>query len=590
MGRKKKQVTLIDLECYTFCYELIYSDKDTRDCFFDYLITTHNEEAIYFIQKVQQFKKKDLTNNKKAKLAIEIFNCYLKDGGKYELNLSSKDRQHIKEEYEKVGQLDNCETCLLSDNIFTALEQQIHLSLKEANFPHFIKSPKFRELAMKQTTDFLDKIGFRMNAKKIDIIQRLLGSSSSIIASPSTQSLASLDGSMDSFRLSESLTGPIIDPNAFLRGESSNGWKLLDKHSHITVEDFRFMACKVFEKDSKAQDMSKFFQNLVGDPSADSTSRRQSAPNLASKSASYSERSMSLSVNNSPSLQRYNSENNNVRKISIDSSSNVTEYFEDMWTKSEKKTSNYTLYSYDLKTSMFDEADTDVMESLKNIHIFKTEVEYPYNVDFVVETFARSQYRIDFDNMLKESFSLDFMHVHQPPSEGEVRREEVSSSMLQEVWRFSYSLLNLKDRSFIVESSLMYDEQNRAYLLLKKSVDNVIIDDSDCVRGRLLQLMVFERKEKEKTIMTDFVVLDMKDSVNNIIFENCVAKRAKEFYDKGMSALKANMELIKHNFPTPSDSDRILETLVNNNKCGYCKLGFKLRTNNNSDLDDLDDL
>ncbi|KAG2393471.1 hypothetical protein C9374_007002 [Naegleria lovaniensis] len=603
MGKKKRYVQSCDLECYNFNYESIYNEKECKDCFWEYLLCTHNEEALYFIQKVQQFKRKDVTSKQKAKLAIEIYHDFIKDGGKYELNLSSKDKQSIQDEFQKSDQLNHSDTCTINENIFNSLEQTIHLSLKEATFPHFVKSPKFREFALQQTCDFLDKIGYRSNVKKIDIIQQL--NATSILTSPSASStsfslmddvsLHSSQGTFENFFESTTTQTSMNGSKLLLLFEENSidqGWKLFDKQSHITMDDFRFMARKLLGKDSKmADDIGKFISKTMGNtsvtPSVNKSYDGERSKSLSAPSTAHSSQLLRSNSDRLPSLS--------LRKGSIESSTSssvsVVEYFEDIWKKVEKRPSTNTLLTnYEIKSQASEEHDTEMLESLKNIHIFKTEMEFPYHVKFVVETLAKGQYRIQFDDMLKESFSLDFCHLHNPPTEEEVRKEACASAMLQEVWKFSsFGLLNLKDRSFIVEASMIHDIPNNAYLLLKKSVDNVIIDDSDCVRGRLLQLQVFQHATKDKTTFSDFVVLDMKDSCNPLIFESCVSKRAKNLYEKGLAALKTNMDLHTKHFATPGDSDRILETLTSNEKIGHCSLGFKLRSDHSSSLDrDLD--
>ncbi|KAF0983928.1 hypothetical protein FDP41_007843 [Naegleria fowleri] len=611
MGKKKRHVHSCDLDCYNFNYESIYNEKEYKECFWEYLRCTHNEEALYFIQKVQQFKRKDISSKQKAKLAIEIYYDFIKDGGKYELNLSSKDKQFIQDEFQKSDQLFHQDTCTISETIFNTLEQTIHLSLKEATFPHFVKSPKFKDFAMQQTCDFLDKIGYRINVKKIDIIQQL-NAGSTLMSPMSTTSSFTLSDRSNSSLNNSTLEGHVIGSSFFgfeekmLSNSYNNsndkigrsidqGWRLVDKQSHITMDDFRFMAKKLLGTDSRiADDIGKFISKTMGNVPTEIPSMNKSNDGSAERSKSLS----AASLPNHPShLVRTNSDrlvSLSLRKGSIESTSSsvsTVEYFEDIWKKVEKKTPTYILTNYEIKPEVFEEQDTELMDSLKNIHIFKTEMEFPYNVKFVVETLTKGQYRIQFDDMLKESFSLGFCHLHNPPTEEEVRREACSSSMLQEVWRFSsFGLLYLKDRSFIVEASLIHDIPNNAYLLLKKSVDNVIIDDSDCVRGRLLQLQVFEHLSKDKTAFKDFVVIDMKDSCKPLIFESCVSKRAKDLYEKGLAALKANMVLCEKHFATPGDSDRLLETLASNEKAGHCnKIGFKLRTDRSSSLDrDLD--
>ena len=525
----------------------------------------------------------------KAKLAIEIYNEFIKDGGRYELNLSVKDKQPIREEFERKKQLSDTENCRVDDGVFSNLEKIIHLSLKEATFPNFIQSSKFRDFAMQQTTDFLDKIGTRSSVRRIDIIQRLSAIRSGL--SPSASEVFNDSYREESpFGMNPNIFNQVVEGNCYVSSEG------LGEISNITMDDFRFLLSKVFSKEMKKNSINEIMEKCIieiPEPTTlvDDNGRRQSTPFVQAKPVK-SERSKSLSspvtspMSKSGSFKRYSTEELN-RASSVTSMSSVNlEYFEDIWTESEKKSNNYILTTYNLKSSAVD-SDPDYVAALKNIHIFKTEVEYPYRADFVVETLTKSQYRIEFDNMLKESFNLEFNHLHSPPCEREIVLEEVASTTLEEVWQFSsFGFMSLRDRSFVVEASLIYDESNGAYILLKKSVDTLVIDDTDAVRGRILQGTIFEKKSKEKTLLTDFVLIDMKDSVKSIIFENCVAKRAKDLYDRGLAALKKNNELVQLGFPTPSDSDRIYETLMENRKAEYATLGMKIRAEKSVEDDD----
>ncbi|KAL9655570.1 hypothetical protein ABK040_002237 [Willaertia magna] len=594
MAKKKRLVTVNDLMKYKFCYESIYCDKETKECFVNYLKESHNEELFYFIQKVQRFKKKE--GSQKAKLAIEIYNEFIKIGSIYELNLSPKDKSPVIEEFERTNQLNDSDNCKIEGNTFHQLEQIIHLSLKEANFPNFIESKHFREYAFKQTTDYLDRIGFRINNKKIDIMARLnssLGGSSN-----SFEQLMQNNLLLQQQGRKRSSGGNVGNSVEHLYGDHSPSipsffseimlsQKSKTKEVVITMDDFRFLASKCFKKPYRERvgsSLSLTYPSpnspVVGNGDNINTIRSLSSPTLLIKKAMSSTPvnipdSMSLS-DNSIDLSEGNTSSSSLASVMTGA-----EELEEYWDEVEKCHSNFTTYVYHLKhlNSNKDEELDELLQSLKNVQIFKTEMDFPYKTDFVVETLTKSQYRIQFDSMLKESYCLDFIRLDTPVSDEDERREVLSCSVLQEIWKFptfGFGLLQPKERSFVLQSSLIYDKRNHAYFLIKKSFDNVEIDD-DSIRGRLLHLMTFERRGKELTHFTDFVIVDMRDKVSKLIFDGCVTKRGKDLYEKGMEALKKNKDLIKSNFHTPDDSDRLLETLTENRKLNYCTLSYSLR-------------
>ncbi|KAL0480606.1 Rgs3 [Acrasis kona] len=150
---KVKTVTikpLFDRSQYEVQFESIFQYKDLHDNYHSYLKTSHQQEPLLFLTAVKEFKL--LPNEVKA---MSILDSFIKEGGKYELNLSNHTKHKL---YRTMQSIETSKDCNTLANLFDDTFHLISLELRTDSYNRYLASKFFEELINKKGEDFLKKI------------------------------------------------------------------------------------------------------------------------------------------------------------------------------------------------------------------------------------------------------------------------------------------------------------------------------------------------------------------------------------------------------------------------------------------------
>lgn len=130
-------------------FAYVLSHKELSKAYEHFLQTEHNQNQFTFLRKLDELTAVDSssTAKKMALLVNELYNTYIKEGSKQELNIGSESRKEVEEKLkDQLGVVDYWKLSEPPNVVFNPVKGILLLEMKYDTFMRFQKTEKFLEI------------------------------------------------------------------------------------------------------------------------------------------------------------------------------------------------------------------------------------------------------------------------------------------------------------------------------------------------------------------------------------------------------------------------------------------------------------
>ncbi|KAG2392480.1 hypothetical protein C9374_012732 [Naegleria lovaniensis] len=522
------------LHDYTFSFEAILDDEETRLCLLLFMRSQRNEESLLFLEYCNEYYRKRSTVNRYTCLR-EIHDQFFKENAPHELNLPQREREmmifsymdmleeiahrkRMKEE-EPMMSLSNSsggggagntnntnqqseEVSLSSldyldlgecESALKKAESYILVNIKEHVMPQFIESPMFQEFISTKSKTFLNTIGTAKNLSHSCFVESLM-------------EMKKCEMTIDQVRM---IKKHVLDEKNWdlvfqkddCYGYMSSNRYILGREEETNNEGVFFAKCEVifpYSCEAVMNIMTNVKVRLGNDKNLHSIKR-----------IGYRNKSGVINYTHSGSLANLDES----REDNCDSASH----------------SNYD-DSEDNGENDSDDDDDD---------------------------------EDDDNDYYSTSSSSSSSATQSNPSSTISGKTKLATVLSHEVYKLAWPF---KNRYYILAQSMLHDSTSNMYIIAKKSCEppNYNPKETNYIRALNIGCWMFApviRENVEHCKYIQFVGTDLKGSVPSWLIEKIIKKRTKNFYQDTMRMIQKSEALAN---TRPEDSCGYFDTLAEN--------------------------
>lgn len=130
-------------------FAYVLNNKELSKAYEQFLLKEHNQNQFTFLRKLDDLVPVDSSTTAKsmASLVNELYNSYIKEGSKMELNIGAEARKEIEEKLkEQIGIKDYWKLSESPSTVFNVVKGVLLLEMKYDTFMRFQKTDKFKEI------------------------------------------------------------------------------------------------------------------------------------------------------------------------------------------------------------------------------------------------------------------------------------------------------------------------------------------------------------------------------------------------------------------------------------------------------------
>nr|CAG4714723.1 unnamed protein product [Naegleria fowleri] len=507
--KKKKNHSSKHLHDYTFSFEAILDDEETRLCLLLFMRSQHNEESLLFLEYCNEYYRKRSTFNRYTCLK-EIYDHFFKENATHELNLPQREREMMimaymdmleeiahrkrmkEEEPSSISSGNNSnpnsseEVTLSSldyldlgecESALKKAESYILVNIKEHVMPQFIESPMFQDFISTKSKAFLNTIGTAKNLSHSCFVESLM-------------EMKKCEMTVDQVRM---IKNHVLDEknwNLVFQKEDCYGYISSNRYilgrEEENNEGVYFAKCEVIFPYSCDAVM-----NIITN--------------------------VKVRLDNDKNLH-------SIKRIGFRNKSGVM---------------NYT---HSGSLSNVDDSREDNLDSAS----FSSDSEDSDDSD-------------DHDYSTSSSSS-----TRSSSSTGVSGKTKLATVLTHEVYKLAWPF---KNRYYILAQSMLHDSTDNMYIIAKKSCEppNYSPKETNCLKALNIGCWMFAPVIREGNVehckYIQFVGTDLKGSVPSWLIEKIVKKRTKNFYQDTLRIIQKSESLSN---TRPEDSCGYFETLAEN--------------------------
>ncbi|KAL9645601.1 hypothetical protein ABK040_000663 [Willaertia magna] len=516
------KVTLEILKDYSFQYEAVLDDEETKLILREFMKSIKCEENLFFLERLLHYHQKRSANNK-WQLLQTIYKEFFTNDSDLELNLSQSLKDPFIKEYLNVIKLlkqNNNDILQINFNTLEELllkvENSILLIVKGHVFPQFIESNYFKDFILQKNKNYLSRIGVVKALSHSHFVETLMDMTT----------------------------------------------------KEITLDQLKMI--KRFSLCGNIKESSKDNSNIPNNTTVTSSNTKLGEDKKVKMTTNTKESDNGVTTNVNTNRTSVDSANSNVSDSSNtskgSSSSNGSSLLDGFWLPLIQE-DNYVAYVSAKKFKLGDDINGT---NQGGIHFFKYDIKFPYELDFVMNTLLNCNNRLEFDEMLK---SLHQFHYNPKEEKGNVLK--LATTLTQETYNFRWPL---SQRVYHFTNTMVYDTTDKIYIQAKKSCEipeeyitkNIKKEIDNSVKALNFGAWLFQSIDNDPVYKCRYIQLvatDTKGFIPLSIAEKIIKSRAKNFGKKLVKFLEKQKEMVDKNLKQTDNkinSLGVLETLKEN--------------------------